>query len=71
MRTTFSRASEMILEISMVLLSGPGLFLSLTENACMLYLHWTIALVGSWRCLGWHSLGPYTAARTLFFPIST
>lgn len=56
--TTFSSASAMILDISMDLLSGPGLFLSLTEKACMLYLHWMIALVGSCMCLGWHSLGP-------------
>jgi len=30
-RTTFSRASAVILEISMLLLSVPGLFLSETE----------------------------------------
>ena len=58
MRTTLSSASEMIFEISMDLLSGPGLFLSLTEKACMLYLHCTMAFWGFCRCLGWHSLGP-------------
>ncbi len=71
MNTTYSSASEMILEISTERRSGPGLFLSFTLKAIMLYLHCTMALAGFCMCRGWHSLGPYTAANTLFLPIST
>ncbi len=37
-RTTPSSASRLTLDISMLRLSGPGLFRSSTENAAMLYL---------------------------------
>src|SRR5205807_10536425 len=69
-KTTAENASEMTLEISTDRRSGPGRFRSDTLNGAMLYRHWTSARAGPCRCLGWASLGPYTAARTLLPPHS-
>jgi len=45
-KITFAKASEMTFEISLLRLSGPGLFLSSTLKAAMLYLAFTMALKG-------------------------
>ena len=57
-KTTFSKASEITLEISLLLLSGPGRLRSSTLKAAILYLAFTIALRGFCVCLGMASLGP-------------
>jgi len=63
------RASETTFDISMVLLSGPGRFLSSTEYPDILYLALTIALSIFWACFGYASL-TYTATIILFAPHS-
>ena len=69
-RITGSRASRLTLDSSYDLRSGPGRFRSSTEKEAMLYRYRTMARVTSCKCLGCTSLGPYTAAITLFPPIS-
>ena len=52
------KASAVIFEISEDLLSGPGLFLSSTENGAILYLHLITPVFGSSNLLIYDSLGP-------------
>ncbi|BAA30662.1 111aa long hypothetical protein [Pyrococcus horikoshii OT3] len=54
----------------MLLLSGPGFFLSSTLKGAILYLTLRIALSGLCKCFECNSLGPYTAAIILFLPHS-
>src|SRR3989338_11049666 len=61
-------ASLVTMEISLLLLLGPGRLLSEVEKGAMLYVVLSIALSASSSCFGYTLLGPYTPAIAVVLP---